>query len=155
MEYPLYGANMITVKDILTLANTEYEEMRFYGGTVIVKLFWQCDLDSLNPCSPSIMAYKVDTINNRGYAVRHPIYHLEAFEKRTLKNYQGIMFKFISKGVGYKFTLDRFLIVLLSVIGLQSFIAFIISYVLLQVFGEKKHYSSQVITKLKEEQLTK
>ena len=41
------------------------------------------------------------------------------------------MFKFISKGVGYKFTLDRLLVVLLSVIGLQSFIAFVISYLLL------------------------
>jgi hypothetical protein len=40
VEYPLFGANMITVKDILTLANIEYEEMRFYGGTIIVKLHW-------------------------------------------------------------------------------------------------------------------
>lgn len=71
---------MITVKDLLTLANTEYEELRYYGGTIIVKLLWSCDLDSLNPCRPSIVAEKVDTIDNRGYAVRHPIYSLEKME---------------------------------------------------------------------------
>jgi len=52
------------LKDILNLANIDYEEIRFYGGTIVVKLNWICDLDMDLPCHPNIIANKIDTIDN-------------------------------------------------------------------------------------------
>ena len=122
IEYPAFGSNVISLKDILNLANVDYEEVRFYGCIIVVKLIWNCDLDSLNQCQPSILAEKLDTIDNRGYAIRHSIYSLEKLEHRTIKNYQGVQLKFISKAIATKFTLEQFFIVLLILVGMQAFI---------------------------------
>lgn len=85
--------NLFSVGDLLTMTNTQYADIMDRGCILLVKLNWECYLDSDAPCFPTVTATRLDNRTvNTGFNFRMPQYYRspDGTLTRDLMKYTGV-----------------------------------------------------------------
>ncbi|XP_064633539.1 P2X purinoceptor 4-like isoform X2 [Lineus longissimus] len=142
---------------IVELAGSNITVMGIKGGTIGIRIFWECDLDyGENACKPHYQFMRLDnkhSLLGKGWNFRYGDYYSDGgVKKRTLVKAYGIRFVILVEGQGGKFDIVELLLNLGSGIGLLAIASVISEFIVLHILKERKHYQQKKFLPVEEEE---
>lgn len=136
--------NLFSVGDLLRMTDTRYEDIAQRGCIVLVRLKWNCYLDSADTCFPVVESARLDNRTVKtGFNVRFPSYYRDANSTlhRDLFKYVGIRFFFVSEGVGHIVSPSAIMLQLSSCLAMLAVATAITDFTMQHVMPQRKKYT--------------
>ncbi|XP_059193823.1 P2X purinoceptor 4b [Centropristis striata] len=147
------------LRDIVSEAGEEFQEMAVKGGVLGIIIDWSCDLDWwAGKCFPKYSFRRLDSkhpVNNvaLGYNFRFAKYYKspDGEESRTLIKAYGIRFDVIVFGIAGKFGIVPTIVNLGAALSFLSLVPVVSDWFMLTCLRKRNTYSKQKVTYLSED----
>ena len=136
--------NLFSLGQLLTMTATSYDDIQTRGCILLVKLDWECYLNSDDVCTPVVRATRLDNRTvNTGFNFRMPSYYRDpqGALSRDVFKYAGVRIFFSSQGVGYIISIPTIVLQLSSALAMMTVATLVTDLALEYVLPERKKYS--------------
>jgi len=139
--YPNDNPNTFTLEDILIMAGTTYEDVRYIGAVFRFDIMWNCDYDIFN-CKSTFLITNLDEKNSTGYTnyFAKP-YLLNGVATRDEYHYSAIKIYVNVLGTGAKTEFVNVFMEIFIFVTLLFTCQYITDFLMTNFYREKKHYS--------------
>jgi hypothetical protein len=140
VPYPDAQANTFTVEDILIMAGTTYEDVRYIGTVLNFDIIWSCDYDIFN-CQSQYVVTNLDATNSVGYAQAFANPYMNGnVVTRSEYHYSAIKIYINVIGKAGKIEAANILMEVFIFCALVFLCTYIADFTMITFFREKKHY---------------
>lgn len=143
IRWPASRANTYTVRDLLHMANVEFEDVKDYGAILAVNQLFECDLGEEN-CDVRLQISNVDSETGFNY-VRNHFYEVDGVRKRDTHRMYGIRIIASATGIGSKVSIAQIMLQISSGVALMGLARLVADFVLLHIIPERRHYTHMKI----------
>eukprot|EP00908_Phaeocystis_cordata_P014372 Transcript_25472.p1 GENE.Transcript_25472~~Transcript_25472.p1 ORF type:complete len:443 (-),score=224.24 Transcript_25472:160-1488(-) len=141
---PSEQPNQFAIRDLLELAGTTYDMVKSTGCVLSVSLEWNCYVDDVNDCVPTVHVQRLDLSEfARGFSYQTADHYTENPADpgmRDLYTFKGVRLLLSSRGVGKKLSVAAIMLQLSSLIALLWMANYAADLCMLYVLPERKHY---------------
>jgi hypothetical protein len=139
IRWPANRANTYTVRDLLSMANVEAQDVKDYGAVLSVNQLFECDLGEEN-CDVRLQISNVDGKTGFNY-VRNHFYEVDGVRKRDTHRLYGIRILASATGIGTKVSIAQIMLQISSGVALMGLARLVADFVLLHLIPERRHYT--------------
>jgi len=136
--------NVISVKELLTMAKTDYKTVASTGGVFQVTVFWDCLLLS-SECIPELKVSRLDPAKSGFSLWKTHHYTTTLGKQRDVEEITGIRFIWKPAGTGNQIDFVSIIFYLAAGAALLPIANIVTEAVMMYVLPERKHYSSRII----------
>jgi len=141
IAFPDPNANKYTVEDILILAGTTYEDVRYIGTVIKFDILWTCDFDIFS-CESSYQVTNLEKDQSIGYSQTFAnFYTVNGVPTRDEYHYSAIKIYFNVIGLGVKTQFINIVMEIFVFIALLFACQYATDFLMLNFYREKKHYA--------------